>query len=44
MPLRAAFSLGDILIALGAFRLLWSLSGNKEPARNAYSEQLRATS
>jgi hypothetical protein len=44
MPLRAAFSLGDIVIALGAFRLLWSLSGNKESARNAYSEQLRATS
>ncbi len=44
LPLRAAFSLGDILIALGAFRLLWSLSDTTELTHDALSEQLRAIS
>jgi hypothetical protein len=44
LPLRAAYSLGDVLIALGAFRLLWSMSGNKHLIRSTAGEQVRATS
>jgi hypothetical protein len=30
-PYRVAFSLGDVLIGLGAFTLMWSLAGCQEP-------------
>ncbi|MDT8307868.1 MAG: DUF5317 domain-containing protein [Anaerolineae bacterium] len=43
LPLRAAYSLGDIFIALGAFRLLWSISGNRQPNPAAAGKQVRAT-
>jgi hypothetical protein len=31
IPYRVAFSLGDVLIGLGAFTLMWSLAGCQEP-------------
>lgn len=33
IPYRVVFSLGDILIALGSFWLLWMLGGRKNPSR-----------
>jgi hypothetical protein len=31
IPYRVAFSLGDVLIGLGAFTLMWSLAGCQDP-------------
>lgn len=43
LPLRAAYSLGDVFIALGAFRLLWSISDSKQSNRATVGKQVRAT-
>jgi hypothetical protein len=43
LPLRAAYSLGDVFIALGAFRLLWSISDSKQSTRVTVGSQVRAT-
>lgn len=43
LPLRAAYSLGDVFIALGAFRLLWSISDNRQTSRATVGAQVRAT-
>ena len=32
-PRGSAFSLGDVVIALGAFRLLWSMGSKEEPKK-----------
>jgi hypothetical protein len=43
-PARAAYSLGDVAIALGTFRLLWSMGGNREKdrIRTTVGEQAQA--
>lgn len=44
-PFGSAFSLGDVAIALGAFELLWSMSGREERISTVTTvgEQARAT-
>lgn len=39
VPYRVAFSLGDVLIGLGAFTLMWSLGGCQEPVEREKKEQ-----
>ena len=42
VPLTTAFSLGDIVIGLGAFRLLWAMGSEKEAKE--YMEDIHETS
>lgn len=43
LPWRAAFSLGDIFIAGGAFVLLWSMSSRRQTFHKSVGERARAT-
>lgn len=43
LPWRAAFSLGDVFIAGGAFALLWSMSSKRRTFHTPVGERVRAT-
>jgi hypothetical protein len=43
LPMRAAFSLGDVVIAGGAFWLLWSMGSRQQTSQTTVGERVRAT-